>query len=88
VGHLSPVRDRPSARGQSMSGSSPSRMFMARPQPAGFGISRVLGSAAPRSTRRNRHRVSLRACQTESRRSKGQVSRVLLGTQCLAGWHD
>ncbi len=31
------------------------------------------GSAAPRSARRNRHRVSLRACQTESRRSKGQV---------------
>ena len=41
--------------------------------PAGFGISRVLGSAAPWSARRNRHRVSLRACQTESRRSKGQV---------------
>ena len=33
----------------------------------------VLGSAAPRSTRRNRHRVSLLGCQTKSRRSKGQV---------------
>ena len=33
----------------------------------------VLGSAAPSVTRRNRHRVSLRACQTASRRSKGQV---------------
>ena len=55
------------------------------PSPAGFGISRVLGSAAPQSARRNRHRVSLRACQTESRRSKGQVNRAL-GDDALCGF--
>jgi hypothetical protein len=32
-------------------------------------------ASPPRSARRNRHRVCLLACQTESRRSKGQVSR-------------
>ena len=48
---------------------------------AGFGISRVLGSAAPQAARRNRHRVSLLACNTASRRSKGQVSCVP-GARC------
>ena len=51
------------------------RMFMARPHRRalaclGFWVRRLLQSA-----RRNRHRVNLRGCQTESRRSKGQVNR-------------
>ena len=49
------------------------RMFMAHLHRwalafLGFWVRRLL-----RSARRNWHRVSLRACQTESRRSKGQV---------------
>jgi hypothetical protein len=44
----------------------------------GFWVRRLLQTA-----RRNRHRVSLLACQTESRRSKGQVSRA---PGHVAGW--
>lgn len=52
-----------------------SRKVVARPC-GGLRLFRVLGSAAPWSARRNRHRVSVRACNTASRRSKGQVSHV------------
>ena len=45
---------------------------MARPHRRALAF---LGSAAPRSTRRNRHRVSRLACNIRSRRSKGQVAR-------------
>ena len=66
-----------------ISSSSPASAGCSWPAlPAGFGISRVLGSAAPRSARRNRHRVSLRACQTESRRSKGQLQRARQRSRC------
>jgi hypothetical protein len=60
------------ARSQSFLGPRPD--VHGPPSPAGFGISRGLGSAAPSAARQNRHRVSLLACQTESRRSKDQVS--------------
>ncbi len=43
---------------------------------AGLGISKVLGRQAPQSARRSRPRVSRRACNTRSRRSKAELHRA------------